>query len=123
MLNRNDKLLYDLRTRKVPEFLQGVGNLKDKNASIGCGAGKFTSTLPSIVKDTLAIDYSKRAIRLSSARGVYYPIVRKFKDFPAIWRIFCKLILKTCAPSRSMHLIVKANAGDLSEKSENRTSK
>ena len=66
MLNRNGKLLYDLRTRKVLEFLQGAGNLKDKRClDVGCGDGKFTSTLLSIDKDTLGNDYSKRAIRLS----------------------------------------------------------
>lgn len=48
--------------------------------------------------------------------GIYYPAINRFKDIPIIWRIFHKLIVRTCVPNRSITIIAKVNANDLCAK-------
>lgn len=39
--------------------------------------------------------------------GVYYPIIYRFQNWPIIWKLVNKLIVKTCSPNRAMTLIMK----------------
>jgi ubiquinone/menaquinone biosynthesis C-methylase UbiE len=183
---------------------------RERCLDVGCGDGKFTSALPSEVKDVLGIDYSERAVHFAKnlvpeatflvadaahlcfkdetfdvvtcldvmehlpkykrertikemyrvikrrgififsvpsknmplikkhythfdkadfskilARvlqlddeitfvgcGVYYPIFDRVQNFPIVWRLINKLIIKTCAPDRARTLIVKVRRAE-----------
>lgn len=64
-MGRNDKALYELRTRLI---LNALGSLKGKKClDVGCGDGNFTSDLAKEA-EVSGIEYSERAIQFAKRR-------------------------------------------------------
>lgn len=62
MLRRNDKGLYELRSKTVKKLLEPLKG--KKILDVGCGDGKFTSALARET-ETIGIDFSENAIRFA----------------------------------------------------------